>query len=89
MLKNLHKVYVVNIPWEMKRQNLKDHFQEFNPVVALINCSLSGRSLGSGIVGFNNVEESIEARKKFHLTLIGGREIRVSIAITIIYIYTH
>ena len=86
LLKNLHKVYVINIPWEMKGNNLKDHFQELNPVMAFINCSLSGRSLGSGILGFNNIEEAIEAKKRFHTTLIGGREIRVSFIILLLLI---
>lgn len=77
MLKDLHKIYVVNIPWEMKAQTLKDHFKEFNPVASIINCSLSGRSLGSGVVAFSTLDEAIEARNKFQKTQIEGREIRV------------
>ena len=84
VMKDLHKIYVVNIPWEMKASTLKDYFKDFNPVASIINCSLSGRSLGSGVVAFNTQEEAIEAKNKFQKALMEGREIRVS---NIILIY--
>ena len=78
VMKDLHKIYVVNIPWEMKAPTLKDYFKDFNPVASIINCSLSGRSLGSGVVAFNTQEEAIEAKNNFQKALMEGREIRVS-----------
>ena len=62
----------------MKAQTLKYVFKDFNPVASLINCSLTGRSLGSGIVGFNTMDDAIEAKSKLHKTIVEGREIRVN-----------
>jgi RNA recognition motif-containing protein len=75
--KDLHNLFVVNIPWEMKAQNLITVFKDFNPVASIINCSLTGKSLGSGIVGFNSIEDASEAKSKLNKAIIGGREIRV------------
>ena len=76
-MKDLHNLFIVNIPWEMKAQHLTAIFKEFNPVASIINCSLTGKSLGSGIVGFNSLEEATDAKNKLNKSIIGGREIRV------------
>jgi RNA recognition motif-containing protein len=60
-------VFVANLPFTVKDEDLKAYFKEFNPQSAHVVVTRNGRSRGYGFVDFNNEKDqqnSITAKNK-------------------------
>eukprot|EP01129_Flabellula_baltica_P017536 TRINITY_DN9742_c0_g1_i1.p1 TRINITY_DN9742_c0_g1~~TRINITY_DN9742_c0_g1_i1.p1 ORF type:complete len:196 (-),score=41.34 TRINITY_DN9742_c0_g1_i1:38-625(-) len=72
------KIYVGNLPYEMRWQDLKDLFSEMGPVrFADILMYHDGRSKGSGVVTFENPQDAQHAINECNGKYVGGRQINV------------
>lgn len=71
-------VYVGNLSWDVKWQDLKDHMKEAGNVIrADVLVGEDGRSKGCGIVEYGTVEEANQAILVLHNTNLNGRSIFV------------
>jgi len=62
-----NRVYVGNLAYETRWQDLKDHFREAgNVVFAEVLMGIDGRSKGCGIVEFESKEEALNAIEKLN-----------------------
>lgn len=72
------QVFVGNLSWSLKWQDLKDHFREVgNVLYTKIMQDERGRSKGCGIVEFETVEEAQQAIAQMNNREIDGRTIFV------------
>jgi len=72
------RVYVGNLSWSARWQDLKDHFRQVGKVVyTCVMEESTGRSRGCGIVEFESPSEAAAAIETLHNTVIGGRPIIV------------
>jgi RNA recognition motif-containing protein len=73
-------IYIGNIPYTMKEQNLIDVFQEFGPVESakVIIDKKTKRSKGYGFVEMKNEEDELEAIEATNGKELGGRKVKVS-----------
>lgn len=73
-------IYIGNIPYSMKEQNLIDVFQEFGPVdsAKVIIDKKTRRSKGYGFVEMKNEGDEDEAVEALNGKEIGGRKVKVS-----------
>jgi len=78
------KVYVGNLPWGVKDDNLKEMFSEFGEVVdaVVIIDKFSRRSKGFGFVTFANAEDGKKAIEAMNGKEIEGRALKVSEAMS-------
>lgn len=71
-------VYVGNLSWQVKWQDLKDHFKSAGDVVrADVMEDASGRSKGCGIVEFSNTQDAENAIEQLNDSDLDGRLIFV------------
>lgn len=57
-----HKLYISNLAWKVRSNNLRDFFSAFNPVSArVVFDGPSGKSAGYGFVSFATKEEAESA----------------------------
>jgi cold-inducible RNA-binding protein len=73
-------IYVGNISYSMKEQDLANVFQDFGPVesVKIIIDKQSGRSKGYGFVEMANEQDGDAAVEALNGKEIGGRSIKVN-----------
>lgn len=72
------RVYVGNLSWDVRWQDLKDHMREAGEVLhAEVICESNGRSKGCGIVEFATASEAQEAITKLTDSELKGRMIFV------------
>jgi cold-inducible RNA-binding protein len=73
-------IYIGNIPYTMKEQDLIDVFQEFGPVdsAKVIIDKKTRRSKGYGFVEMKNEGDEDEAVEALNGKEIGGRKVKVS-----------
>jgi cold-inducible RNA-binding protein len=73
-------IYIGNIPYSMKEQDLIDVFQEFGPVdsAKVIIDKKTRRSKGYGFVEMKNEGDEDEAVEALNGKEIGGRKVKVS-----------
>ncbi|UKK02397.2 hypothetical protein MACK_002489 [Theileria orientalis] len=75
---NKRRVYVGNLSWKVKWQDLKDHMKQVGDVVrADIIEDRDGKSKGCGIVEFANEEAAVRAISELNDTSILDRQIFV------------
>lgn len=62
VIKSPHKAYVGNLPWSVKREDLREHFSQFGSVVSanVLYDRKGGKKRVYGFVSFSSTEE-IEA----------------------------
>ena len=73
-------IYIGNIPYSMKEQNLIDVFQEFGPVESakVIIDKKTKRSKGYGFVEMKNETDEDAAVEAMNGQDLGGRKVKVS-----------
>ena len=72
------RVYVGNLSWDVRWQDLKDHMRQAGEVLhAEVICESNGRSKGCGIVEFSTPAEAQEATSTLTDTELKGRMIFV------------
>jgi RNA recognition motif-containing protein len=73
-------IYVGNLPWSVKDDELRKLFSEFGDVSAanVIMDKFSGRSRGFGFVEMPNSDHAESAIKSLNDKEIGGRSLRVN-----------
>ena len=73
-------IYIGNIPYSMKEQNLIDVFQEFGPVESakVIIDKKTKRSKGYGFVEMTNEKDELAAVEAMNGQDLGGRKVKVS-----------
>ncbi|MDP4207771.1 MAG: RNA-binding protein [Bacteroidota bacterium] len=73
-------IYIGNIPYTMKEQNLIDVFQEFGPVESakVIIDKKTKRSKGYGFVEMHNEADELTAIEALNSQDLGGRKVKVS-----------
>mmetsp|Transcript_6831 Transcript_6831/g.9265 ORF Transcript_6831/g.9265 Transcript_6831/m.9265 type:complete len:207 (+) Transcript_6831:256-876(+) len=72
------QVVVLNLPWSVTWQSLKDHFQEIGNVVrADVVFDDNGRSRGFGTISYETPDEVNAAIDRFNNTELEGRTINV------------
>ena len=72
------RVYVGNLSWDVRWQDLKDHMRQAGEVLhAEVICESNGRSKGCGLVEFSSPDEAQEAISKLTDTELKGRMIFV------------
>lgn len=74
------KLYVGNLPYEMKEDELRNVFSEFKTItdVKIITDRFTGSSRGFGFIEFDEDAEAKEAIRKFNGHKIGDKEIVVN-----------
>lgn len=74
------KIYVGNLPFSIKDDDLKKLFEEFGEIaeVIVIIDKFSGRSKGFGFVTFSNEEDAQKAISEMNEKEVGGRALKVS-----------
>ena len=74
------KVYVGNIPWATKEDELKEAFSSYGDIeeVVIIRDKLTGRSKGFGFITFAEDEAADKAIAEMDGKDLGGRQIKVS-----------
>jgi len=77
-----NKLFVGNISWNLKWQDLKDIFKEYGEVafVRIVTDRETGRSKGFGFVEFTNVEDAVAAKNAMDGQEVDGRELRIDFA---------
>lgn len=75
-----NKIYVGNLPWSIRDQQLEEMFSEVGEVVSarVITDRATNRSKGFGFVEFSSSEEAQAAIEKFNEFEIEGRALRVN-----------
>ncbi|MET0067248.1 MAG: RNA-binding protein [Candidatus Thiodiazotropha sp.] len=73
-------IYVGNLPWNVKDNELRALFAEFGDVSAasVIMDKFSGRSRGFGFVEMPNTDHAEVAIKSLNDKEVGGRSLRVN-----------
>ncbi|KAF1793248.1 Nucleotide-binding alpha-beta plait domain [Phytophthora cactorum] len=71
------RVYVGNLSWSIKWQDLKDHMQAAGPVELATVLEWNGRSKGCGVVTYATEEAAQNAIATLNDTELGGRKIFV------------
>lgn len=73
-------IYIGNIPYSMKEQNLIDVFQEFGPVESakVIIDKKTKRSKGYGFIEMRNEKDEDTAVESMNGQDLGGRKVKVS-----------
>jgi len=72
------QVYVGNLSWDCKWQDLKDHFKQAGDVIrAEVKDGADGRSRGFGTVLFSSAMDAARAIQKFNESNFMGRPILV------------
>ena len=73
------RVYVWNLPWSVRWQDLKDHFSSVGQVnyTKVMEDRYTGRSKGCGIVEFATREDAQKAIETMNDTTMGDRRISV------------
>jgi RNA recognition motif-containing protein len=76
------KLYVGNLPYTATEEELKTLFEQAGTVtsVAVIKDRETGRSKGFAFVEMSTSEEAQKAISTLHGQMLGGRDLRVSIA---------
>jgi len=76
------KLFVWGLDWNLRGQELRDHFSQYGEVVfaRVILDSETRRSKGFGFVEFANPEDAIKAQAATNETELAGRTIRVDFA---------
>lgn len=74
------KIYVGNLPWSIKDDELRDLFTPFGDVSSaiVIMDKFSGRSKGFGFVEMDSDSDAETAMKALNEKDIGGRPLRVN-----------
>lgn len=74
------KIYVGNLPWSIKDDELRDLFTPFGEVSSaiVIMDKFSGRSKGFGFVEMDSDNDAETAMKALNEKDIGGRPLRVN-----------
>ncbi len=74
------KIYVGNLPWSIKDDQLRDLFTAFGDVssATVIMDKFSGRSKGFGFVEMGSDTDAETAMKALNEKEIGGRNLRVN-----------
>ena len=74
------KIYVGNLPFSIKDDDLKKLFEEFGETVEVVVISdkFSGRSKGFGFVTFSNEEDAQKAISGMNEKEVEGRALKVS-----------
>ena len=74
------KIYVGNLPWSIKDDQLRDLFTTFGDVssATVIMDKFSGRSKGFGFVEMASDTDAETAMKALNEKEIGGRNLRVN-----------
>jgi len=78
--KNPKKLFVGNISWDAKSDDLRKLFSECGEIedAVVITDRDSGRSKGFGFVTFVNAEDAAAATEKFHDFEFMGRKLTVN-----------
>jgi RNA recognition motif-containing protein len=73
-------IYVGNLSWELKEDDLKAEFEAFGEIstVSIITDKFSGRSRGFGFVEMPNDEEAKKAIAELNGKEVKGRAIKVN-----------
>ncbi len=73
-------IYIGNIPYSMKEQDLMQAFQEFGPVESakVIIDKKTKRSKGYGFVDMKNEDDEAAAIESVNGRDLGGRKVKVS-----------
>ena len=73
-------IYIGNIPYSMKEQNLIDVFQEYGPVESakIIIDKKTRRSKGYGFVEMKDETDEDKAVESMNSQDLGGRKVKVS-----------
>jgi len=72
------RVYVNNLAWDVKWQDLKDHMRQAgNVTYAEVFLSLDDRSKGCGIVEYDNTKAAAKAMRELNGSDLNGRQIYV------------
>jgi len=75
---SLYKVYVGNLSYSTRWQELKDHFKQCGPVaLAEVMQDRDGRSRGQAVVSFNDADSMRKAIETLNNTHLQGRDITV------------
>jgi RNA recognition motif-containing protein len=76
------KLYVGNLPWSIRDEQLRELFSQFGEVVEAIVITErhSGRSKGFGFVTFSTDEEAQAAVDAMHQKDLEGRPLVVNVA---------
>lgn len=77
-----NKIFIGNLPWSIKKDQLRELFSSFGDIVEaiVIEDQRTGRSKGFGFVTFATAESASAAVQEMHEKEIEGRKILVSIA---------
>ena len=77
-----HKLYVGNIPYTLKEDDIRDIFTTIGKVfsVKIITDRMDGRSKGFGFVEMGDSNTAMEAAQKLNGYEISGRKLRVDIS---------
>lgn len=77
-----NKLYVGNLDYKAREEDLRDMFQEFGEIVEvnLITEGDSGRSKGFGFVTFKNDEDAEKAVAAMNEKEVNGRALTVNVA---------
>ena len=75
-----NKIFVGNLPWSIKNDQLRDLFAQFGEIVEaiVIEERRTGRSKGFGFVTFTTPEAADAAAKEMHGKEVDGRNIVVN-----------
>ncbi len=78
----MHKLYVGNLPWSMRDDELKAHFEKAGAVVSatVITERETGRSRGFGFVVMDSEEAMRKAIEMFNGSEVEGRKLTVNVA---------
>ncbi|ACO70255.1 predicted protein, partial [Micromonas commoda] len=70
-------LYVSNIAWEAGWQDLKDHFKQFGRVVFvdIARDAQTGKSMGRGIVRFDDADSAARAVQFGNGSIFMGRDL--------------
>jgi RNA recognition motif-containing protein len=74
------KIYVGNLPWSIKDEELRELFTAYGDVssASVIMDKFSGRSKGFGFVEMSSDGDAESAMKELNEKEIGGRNLRVN-----------
>ncbi len=75
-----NKIFVGNLPWSIKNEQLRDLFAQFGEIVEaiVIQERRTGRSKGFGFVTFTTPEAADAATQEMHGKEVEGRNIVVN-----------
>ena len=81
--KSQTKLFVANLPWDLRGKDLKEIFSEYGEVVyaKVILDRETRKSKWFGFVEFSNTEDTAKAVKELNEAEINGRTIKVDFAV--------